>query len=146
MASSSPHLWESCPLQPPPQARQYGSHIGLWLLSYCPVLELRMRGGHQWISPCPGLLRRMHGILSNSVMIIPRFHNQKLWELIFPTLEPWAGEPGMGLGPPCSLGGTSAAETPLLIFKLPLGCMTSPFCVSTSTMRLDVAFSACPEL
>lgn len=109
-----------------------------------PSARAQDEGGHQRISPCPGHLRRMHRILSNSVMIIPRFHNQKLWELIFLTLEPWAGAPGVGLGPSCSLGGTSAAEIPLLIFKLTLECMTSPFCVSTSTMRLDVAFSACP--
>lgn len=42
----------------------------------------------------------------HSATISIGFHSQKLWELIFPALEPWAGELGIGLGPFTSQGGS----------------------------------------
>ena len=37
--------------------------------------------------------------LSLSATILAGFHSQKLWILLFSTLEPWAGDPGVGPGP-----------------------------------------------
>ena len=54
------------------------------------------------------------------------FYSQKLRGLLFLTLEPWAGEPGVGLGPFVPQGGISAVETSLPIFICRM-CVTGFF-------------------
>lgn len=41
----------------------------------------------------------------HSATISAGFHSQKLWGILFPALESWAGEPRVGLGPLTLLGG-----------------------------------------
>ena len=57
------------------------------------------------------------------------FQSQKLWGLIFLTLEPWAGGPGIGLG-------LLAPEVSLPNFY-PHGCVVSLFRVHASPGGLD---------
>lgn len=71
------------------------------LLSYC------ARTGSQskwvWESPCVDPLKGWLELQKPSMPLshIPAgFYSQKLQELLLLSLEPWAGEPGVGLGPP----------------------------------------------
>ena len=67
--------------------------------------------------------------VSSTDLIPTGFCSQKLWELIFLTLEPWAGRPGVGLG-------LLALEISLLSFYPPhMG--KGPAC-STSALLLPV--------
>ena len=43
--------------------------------------------------------QRLQQFLSFTVSIPTGFYSLKLWRLIFLALEPWAGAPGVGLGP-----------------------------------------------
>ena len=65
--------------------------------------------------------------LFRSAIIPTGFHSQKLWELLFPTLEPWAWKSGVGLGPHTPQG-TSEAGIAILIFnhRMWVGASLSP--------------------
>ena len=68
------------------------------LLSCCPHIGLR---GSE--SECGSFKKKCLGLqklLSSSASISAGFYSQKLWELLFLALEPWAGGPGCGAGTP----------------------------------------------
>lgn len=66
------------------------------------------------------------------------FHSQILWELLL-ALEPWAGEPCVGLGPLAPSEGTSAATVFSQSSTVTCGSGVIPFYVSTPPTGLDVS-------
>ena len=94
-----------------PGAKQFSSspNVSGAFYSAATILELRVSESK---SVCGSFNRICHGLqkfLSFTASILTGFCRQKLWLLVL-ALEPWAGRPGVGLGP-------LASEISLLIFS-----------------------------
>ena len=62
------------------------------------------------------------------------FCSQKFWGLLLLALEPWVGEPGMGLGSPGSSRGSSETKIFPQFLSTTHGCGTSLFHISAPSI------------
>ena len=121
MASASTFIWEKAA----PQLSSWCQVLQFLLCPWCPPICCpSTEAQKEWVrvslyaTHLRGTAWDSRSPPSHSASIPAVFYSQKLWELLFPTLECWAWEPGVGLGPLTVQGGTYAAKISLWIFIL----------------------------
>lgn len=105
MDSANTFVGGSCTSSPCPEARTQFLLVCPWclfffffFLSSCPSAGAQSKRVCHQVSLSMGLLRGMSETPSG-VTISTGFHSQRLWRLLFLSLEPLAGEPIWGLDP-----------------------------------------------
>ena len=121
-------LAENCPSGSIPDAKQSSSSSYVSGAFPATTQALQLRGRESKLSPP-----------SHQTQSSICFYNQMLWGLAFLVLEPWAGGPGVGLGPLTLHKGPLQPRYPSQFLSATHECRTSLFCVFSPPTSPNVA-------
>ena len=110
------------------------------LLSYCPSAESYDEYFVSQRVLCVGPVRECLAFQKPSIspgQNPHQFHSQKLWKLLFPTLELLTGEHSVGMEPTCSSGDTSAAKISLSILNCNRWVWEQPIFTSVTILYMS---------